>query len=218
MFRPVRTERIIPALRVFLKICRNRVAFYSPRHKKTRCEAPIIGIPQRVKKLENFRFSRKNRQISLQIHSHSTVAGGLLVMSYTIRLMPGTSLTMRVIGLKYHQSNAKRAKLLTFPLLFFSKIFFPLCRDTDCRTEAAMRLSTAWTVATVRLFCFSLPCPLSLILSHCCLVGGPPLISQAPAQSRPRYHLPGRIRPPGVCHRGSDSLPVDPGDNGPQDQ
>ena len=29
-------------------------------------------------------------------YSHSTVAGGLLVMSYTTRLTPGTSLTMRV--------------------------------------------------------------------------------------------------------------------------
>ena len=31
------------------------------------------------------------------LHSHSTVAGGLLVMSYTMRLMPATSLTMRVL-------------------------------------------------------------------------------------------------------------------------
>ena len=30
-------------------------------------------------------------------YSHSTVAGGLLVMSYTIRLMPATLLTMRVL-------------------------------------------------------------------------------------------------------------------------
>lgn len=29
-------------------------------------------------------------------HSHSIVAGGLLVMSYTMRLIPFTSLTMRV--------------------------------------------------------------------------------------------------------------------------
>ncbi len=30
-----------------------------------------------------------------RIHSHSIVAGGLLVMSYTIRLIPCTSLTIR---------------------------------------------------------------------------------------------------------------------------
>ena len=30
------------------------------------------------------------------LYSHSTVLGGLLVMSYTTRLMPGTSATMRL--------------------------------------------------------------------------------------------------------------------------
>ena len=33
----------------------------------------------------------------LKIYSHSIVAGGLLVMSYTIRLIWGTSLTMRTL-------------------------------------------------------------------------------------------------------------------------
>ena len=32
-------------------------------------------------------------------HSHSTVAGGLLVTSYTTRLMPGTSFVIRLLAL-----------------------------------------------------------------------------------------------------------------------
>ena len=33
------------------------------------------------------------------IYSHSTVAGGLLVISYTTRLMPGTSFVIRLLAL-----------------------------------------------------------------------------------------------------------------------
>lgn len=39
---------------------------------------------------------RSNGKFNPKTHSHSIVAGGLLVMSYTTRLMPGTSATMRL--------------------------------------------------------------------------------------------------------------------------
>ena len=45
------------------------------------------------------RESGRKLRLRLPAHSHSMVPGGLLVMSYTTRLQPGTSLMMRLLTL-----------------------------------------------------------------------------------------------------------------------
>ncbi len=62
----------------------------------------------------NRTFARAGTDSPEASHSHSMVAGGFDVMSYTTRLMPGTSLTMRV-EMAARTSQEMRAKSAVMP-------------------------------------------------------------------------------------------------------
>lgn len=62
---------------------------------RARIKSNDEGRQERLGGNQGFHQHTKSRQNALSYYSHSIVAGGLLVMSYTTRFTPGTSATMR---------------------------------------------------------------------------------------------------------------------------
>ena len=55
------------------------------------------GAASAPRQLARIRWQRNRPPLFARAYSHSMVAGGLLVMSYTTRFTPGTSLTIRLL-------------------------------------------------------------------------------------------------------------------------
>ena len=125
-------------------------------------------------------------------------------MSYTIRLMPGTSLTMRVIGPKYHQSHIEWAKLLIFPSFFFFQNFLPTVLGFRLPPGSGYEIAHGVDCCHCAPLLFFSPLSSLFLLSHRCLVGGGLPLSRPQAQSRrqSRHRLP-KIKTPGGGCRGS---------------